>query len=92
MTNADAAILRATIAAALQEALVPGLRPLVMELQALRGALQAVLVPGDLDQTLLCEHPVEARITFGSMGGPEEWECAVSKGGCGFRFPEGVTT
>lgn len=39
---------------------------------------------------VLCEHPPELRIEFGSMGGGEEWECATARGGCGFRFPRDI--
>lgn len=87
MTGRDATLLRTAVAAGVQE----GLAPLVTELQALRAALQTVPVPGEPDACVPCDHPVEARITFGGMGGPEEWECAPSRGGCGYRH-QGVTT
>lgn len=35
-----------------------------------------------------CPHPIEYRISFSGMGDADEWECAVAKGGCGFRTPQ----
>lgn len=37
------------------------------------------------DEPPTCAHPDQARIVFSAMGSAVEWECAVSRGGCGYH-------
>lgn len=46
--------------------------------------------PRPAEQPVGCQHPMKARVNFGpgaDAGLGDEWECAVVRGGCGYRTP-----
>lgn len=58
---------------------------LIAVLTRIAVALEAPAVPLQPDPEPRCTHPERARVSFSSMGTGDEWECVVTRGGCGFR-------
>ncbi len=58
----------------------------INQLASARTMIDAALnVAMDVDKIENCQHPVEQRINYSTMGGPEEWECRL----CGYEYKEG---
>lgn len=73
----------------IESALCQGCRAL-MRIELLLERIAAALEREALMDTApatptACQHPESARVVFAGMGSKEEWECAVFRGGCGYR-------
>lgn len=63
---------------------------LIAVLERIAASLDAAPTAPPVEKPVGCQHPEKARVHFGAMadaGGTDEWECAVARGGCGYRTP-----